>query len=291
MRRRGRRTAAPRSRTDDVSPARSAFCARPRGGTAARAVALALVAAAALPAQAQLFPDNEARKAIVDLRAKVDAAGARPRAALAAQAKATAPLAETVRTLQRSLVELNGEIEALRGEVARLRGTHEQLARDLADVQRRQADLGQSLDERLRRFEPQKVSVDGVEFMAEPAEKRAFDDAMGALRGGNFDAAATAFTAFAQAYPNSGYTPSARFWLGNALYGKKDYAGAIGVLREFVARSPAHPRAPEAMLAVANSQLEMKDSKAARATLTDLQKVYPKSEAAAAAKERLAALR
>ena len=255
------------------------------------ALAFALALGGVLPAQAQMFPDNEARRAIVDLRTKVDAEGERTRAALAESAKANAALAETVRTLQRSLVELNGEIESLRGEVARLRGSNEQLARDLAEVQRRQADLGQSIDERLRRFEPQKVSVDGIEFTAEPGEKRAYDDAMATLRGGDFAAAAAAFTAFLKAHPSSGYAPSAHFWLGNALYGKKDYASAITVLREFVAKSPTHPRAPEAMLAVANSQVEMKDAKAARATLTDLQKVYPRSEAAAAAKERLAALR
>jgi tol-pal system protein YbgF len=255
------------------------------------ALALALALAASAPVQAQLFPDNDARRAIVELRTKVEADGETTRAALAESAKANAALAETVRTLQRSLVELNGEIETLRSEVARLRGSNEQLARDLAEVQRRQADLGQSLDERLRRFEPQKVSVDGVEFVADPAEKRAYDEAMGVLRGGDFAAAATAFTGFLKDHPASGYAPSARFWLGNALYGKKDYAGAITVLREFVAKAPTHPRAPEAMLAVANSQIEMKDAKAARATLTDLQKAYPKSEAAAAAKDRLAALR
>ena len=44
-------------------------------------------------------------------------------------------------------------------------------------------------------------------------------------------------------------------------------------------------------LALANSQAEMKDTKAARKTLDDLIKAYPKSEAAVAGKERLASLR
>ena len=48
---------------------------------------------------------------------------------------------------------------------------------------------------------------------------------------------------------------------------------------------------PEAMLAVANCQAEMKDSKGARATLAELLKKYPQSEAAQAGKERLAALK
>lgn len=257
----------------------------------AAGLVVALMLAGMAPAQAQLFPDNDARKAIVDLRARVESDHTQTSAAIAELSKSNAELAETTRALRRSLVDLNAEIEQLRGDVARLRGSNEQLARDLADLQRKQADIAQGVDERLRRFEPQKVTVDGQEFQVEADEKRSYDEAMALLRTGDFNAAAGALTAFVKAYPNSGYVPSARFWLGNALYGKKDYANAIAVLRDFVAKAPTHARAPEALLAVANCQIEMKDSKAARATLTDLQKAYPKSEAAAAAKDRLAALR
>ena len=50
-------------------------------------------------------------------------------------------------------------------------------------------------------------------------------------------------------------------------------------------------RAPEAMLAIANCQAELKDSKSARRTIDELLKTYPKSEAAQAGRERLAALK
>jgi TolA-binding protein len=42
------------------------------------------------------------------------------------------------------------------------------------------------------------------------------------------------------------------------------------------------------MLAIANCQQELKDSKAARRTLEELVKAYPKTEAGSAARERLA---
>jgi TolA-binding protein len=48
---------------------------------------------------------------------------------------------------------------------------------------------------------------------------------------------------------------------------------------------------PEAILAIANCQIELKDTKAARRTLEDLIRLHPQSEAAQAAKERLAKLR
>jgi TolA-binding protein len=50
-------------------------------------------------------------------------------------------------------------------------------------------------------------------------------------------------------------------------------------------------RAPEAVLAIANCQLELKDNKGARKTLEELIANYPASEAAQAAKDRLARLR
>jgi len=197
---------------------------------------------------------------------------------------------EQLQSMRRSLLEMNSQIEALRGEVARLRGANEQLQRDVSELQRKQQDIGQAVDERLRKFEPQKVTLDGIEFNAEPEEKRQFEEALALLRAGNFDQASQALSAFMRRWPASGYTPAARFWQGNALYGKRDYKEAIGVFRAFLIASPTHPRAPEALLAIANSQSEMKDSKAARKTLEELIKTYPQSEAAVAGKERLAAL-
>ncbi len=86
--------------------------------------------------------------------------------------------------------------------------------------------------------------------------------------------------------------PSVLFWLGNAQYGKRDYKEAIANFRILLQAAPDHLRAPEALLAIANCQIELKDNKrAARKTLEDLIKAYPQSEAAAAAKERLLALK
>ena len=81
------------------------------------------------------------------------------------------------------------------------------------------------------------------------------------------------------------------FWLGNAQYGKREYKEAIASFRALLAAAPDHPRAPEALLSVANCQIELKDAKAARRTIDELLKTYPKSEAAQAGKERLASLK
>ena len=256
-----------------------------RASWAAGALAL-LVAGPA----AAIFDDNEARKAILDLRAVVKANDDAARARSAEAASANAALLEQIAALRRSLLELNNQIEAMRSEQATLRGSNEQLAREVAELQRRTKDVGQTLDDRLRKLEPVKVSIDGREFLVDPDEKRLHDEAMAVLRSGDFERASVSLSAFLRRYPASGYADSVRFWLGNALYGKRDYKGAIDAFRGFVAASPAHARAPEALLALANSQAEMKDAKAARKTIDDLLKAYPGSEAAQAGKDRLASL-
>jgi tol-pal system protein YbgF len=246
--------------------------------------ACGLLALAGGAAQAQLFADDDARKAILDLRARLSASEEQARAR-------HAELSEQLQTLRRTLLDLNGQLDSLRGDMASLRGSNEQLLRDVSELQRKQRDIGQSVDDRLRKMEPQKVSLDGKEFSAEPEEKRQFDEAMALLRSGDFDKASQAFVAFLKRWPASGYGDAARFWDGNALYGKRDYKEAVTMFRTFLAKAPEHARAPEALLAIANSQAEMKDRAAARKTLDELIRAYPKSEAAAAGKERLASLK
>lgn len=245
----------------------------------------------AAPARAGLFDDEEARKAILDLRNRISASDDQHRARQAELASANAQLLEQIQQMRRSLLELNNQLETLRADLARLRGQDEQLARDVAEMQRRQKDLAQGVDERVRRLEPQKVQLDGREFLADAEEKRQYEEAMAVLKTGDFDKTAAALGAFLRRHPGSGYTDSVRFWLGNAHYGRRDYKEAIANFRAFITAAPEHPRAPEALLAVANCQAEMKDVRGARRTLDELLKAYPASEAAVAGKERLATLK
>ncbi len=266
---------------------RHAVDALPLRGMAA-AVLLALAGGAA---QAGLFDDEEARKAIVELRGRVALQDEQNKAALAAQAQALAQLGEQIAALRRSLLELNNQIEGMRGDMARLRGSDEQLVREVAELQKRQKDALQAVDDRLRQLEPVKVALDGRELLVPQDEKRAYDEAIAAIRGGDFEKANALLAQFQRRFPGSDYTDAVRFWQGNAQYGQRDYKGAIATFRAFVTAAPQHPRAPEALLALANSQAELKDRPGARRTIDELVKAYPQSEAATAGKERLASLR
>jgi tol-pal system protein YbgF len=253
-------------------------------------------------AQASIFADDEARRAILDLRQRLEAVQKRQaddqdktNQSLAALAKANE---ENVQ-LRRSLLDLGNQIEQLRAELSRLRGQDEQLGRDtldvqrqVAEVQRRLKDVSSGVEDRFRQMEPVLVTVDGREFLAGPAEVSDFEAALGVMRRGEFAQAQSAFSTFVRRHPGSGYLPSALFWLGNAQYATRNHKEAIASLRRMLSEAPDHARAPEAMLAVANAQLELKEPRpAVRRTLEELVKAYPQSEAAAVAKDRLSKLK
>lgn len=236
-------------------------------------------------AVAGLFDDEEARRAILDLRQRIETLRQESDQKLAEE---TRRATEEAAQLRRSLADLQNQLEASRAEIAKLRGQDEQMARDLSDVQRKQKDAGQTVEDRLSKLEPARVTSDGREFLAQPAEKRDFEAALAIFRRGEFSAAQAAFVDFVNRYGQSGYRPSALFWLGNAQYATKDYKEAQANFRMLVQQTPDHIRVPEALLAIANCQLEMKDTKAARKTLEELVSGHPGTEAAAAGKDRLA---
>jgi len=238
-----------------------------------------LLSLSTVAAQASIFADDDARKAIVDLRQRLSQMDARSQAQ-----------SEELQTVRKSLLDLNTQIDQLRGELAASRGAQENLTRELSELQRKQRDLLNATEERVRRLEPVKVTVDGREITVEPQERRGYEEAVAQLRSGDFNAAANALSAFLRRWPATGYAESAQFWLGNALYGKRDYKEAIAAFR-VTAAAVDHPRAAEALLAIANCQVEMKDNKAARATLNELLKAHPNSDAAKAGRERLSALK
>lgn len=250
----------------------------------ARAFLSASLCLAVVPVTAGLFDDEEARKAILELRQRVDTLRLEGEQRVAEQARKNS---EENAQLRRALLELQNQIETVRADAARLRGQNEQLVRDLAELQRAQRDALVSLDERLKRFEPVKVSLEGRDFMVEPAERREFDAALGIFKKGDFPTAQISFIDFLKRYPASGYGASALFWLGNSQYATRDYKEAVTNFRSLITLAPDHVRAPEAVLSIANCQVELKDLKSARKTLEDLIKAYPQSEAAQAAKERL----
>lgn len=240
-------------------------------------LAAALLAAFAflpLHAGAGVFDDDEARKAILDLRTKVDA------------------LAQTLnaridtKSDKSSTLDLVSQNELTAQEIAKLRGQIEVLANELANAQKRQKDFYVDLDARLRKLEPHEVTIDGKAAQVDPNEQKTYEAAMQLFKSGDYKNAGTALSEFVHRYPESGYAANAQYWLGNAYYAQRDCKNAIAAQMVVLKSYPDSPKAADAMLNIASCQTELKD-KAAKKTLQELIKQYPDSSAAATAKERL----
>ena len=210
-----------------------------------------------------IFSDDEARKAILEMRKSVQAS-------------------------QGAILDLQNQIEKLRTENAQLRGQIESLQKQTDDLTKNQKTYYQDLDNRLTRFEPQTIEVEGVTGVAQPGERSAYEEALNAFQNNQIKKADSDLTAFIRKYPSSPYLPLALFWSGNTKYALKDYNGSINQLQTLITRFPGHQRVPAAMLTLGNANLESGKKAVAKKVLSDLIAKYPDSEAAKEAKSIVA---
>ena len=94
-----------------------------------------------------LLSDDEARKAILDLR----------------------------KTLATTQLELQGQIEKLKADNADLRGKIEDLQKQGEDINSSQKTYYQDLDTRLGSLEPRSITIEGVSGIVQPDEKKVYD--------------------------------------------------------------------------------------------------------------------
>ena len=206
-----------------------------------------------------IFSDDEARKAILEMRKSVQAS-------------------------QGAILDLQNQIEKLRTENAQLRGQIESLQKQTDDLTKNQKTYYQDLDNRLTRFEPQTIEVEGVTGVVQAGERSAYEEALNAFQNNQVKKADSDLTAFIRKYPSSPYLPLALCWSGNTKYALKDYNGSINQLQTLITRFPGHQRVPAAMLTLGNANLESGKKAVAKKVLSDLITKYPDSEAAKEAK-------
>jgi tol-pal system protein YbgF len=186
----------------------------------------------------------------------------------------------------RMLLDANAQLESLKQEIARLRGQIEVLTNELENAAKRQKDFYVDLDGRVRKLETPPVVENKQPKPPSPEEQKAYEAGLNLIKAANYRGAVDSFNGFLKAYPASMLAASAQYWIGNALFALRDYKGAISAQQHVVDTWPDDPKA-----AVASAQTDLKDIKAARATLDTLIRKYPQSDAAATARQRLAKLR
>jgi tol-pal system protein YbgF len=239
---------------------------------------------------AGLFDDDEARKAILDLRTKVEAQN---KDLLAKQAE-LGNRADQLEQTTRGILQLQNQIEQLRGELARLRGQFELQGNELAVVQKAQNDQKEQLaaaEAKVKRFEPVATQVDGRQILVDPTEKRRYDAAIALVRAGDFRNALVSLNGFQTAYPDSSYSSSVAYWVGSSHYALKDYKPAITTFQTLITAQPDYPRTIDAIFTMGLAQIESGDRRSGKRTLEIVVERYPDSSQAQSAKERLSTLK
>ena len=232
------------------------------------ALALFLSVAASLLSQNTwaMLSDDEARRAILELR-------------------------KSVSTSQAAILDLQNQLDKHKSENAQLRGQIENLQKQNDDLSNNQKSFYQDLDARVSRLEPQNVEVEGVTGIVQAGEKSSYDEALKSFQAGQIKNADSEFTTFIRKYPSSPYLPLALYWSGNTKYALKDYKAAITQLQGLISRYPGHQRVPAATLTMANANLESGKKAVAKKLFTDLIAKYPDSDAANEAKPILAGIK
>lgn len=229
-----------------------------------------MTALAGVASGAMAFADDDARRAILDLRAQVKA------------------LEEQLTNTQMTFMT---RLDSLQNQNRMLTGKVEELTNALKMEKRNSRELFGSLDERVGKFEPREVEVNGEKFTVQPQEQADYDAAIELLKAGDYRKALQSFTKFATDWTQSPYRADALYWRGSCHFALEQYKSTITVQNQLIRQYAKHPRVPDAMISVASAQAALGNVKAASATLNKVVKQYPDTEAAKAAANLLKTLK
>ena len=104
-------------------------------------------------------------------------------------------------------------------------------------------------------------------------------------------AAIAQFRGFLKKHPQSPLAANAQYWLGEMMYSRRNYQGAIEEFVTVLQNYGASSKAPDAAMKLGMSFYEMKNWVYARRTLEDVMRNYPQSSAASIAQVRLAKMK
>lgn len=241
-----------------------------------------------LSSHAALFDDKEARKKILDVEVKGQAAHD-------AQAAEIEDLKRRVTIQSQGLLDMQSEIELLKQEAAQLRGSLEVANHALETSEQRQKDLYADTDARLRKLEGSGEEAIGTEVdesgsLTEVEDQAAYKKAYGLSQNAKHKEAFAAFDAFVKDYPDSSLMPDALYGLGYSQFALKSYKSSMNTQQKLIKSYADSPKVPNAMYSIANSQIQLGQVKGAKKSLRDLIAKYPDADVIPNAKKRLKVL-
>ena len=123
------------------------------------------------------------------------------------------------------------------------------------------------------------------------ADRGQYERVLALFRDGDLEGARRGFSTFIANYPNSDLAPNARYWLGEAYYGAKDFKRAIDAYDKVKLDYPRSEKVPAAILKKGYAYLALKDKKRASSAFKQVVTLYPRSPEAGKASDKLVQLK
>ncbi|PLX74026.1 MAG: tol-pal system protein YbgF [Desulfuromonas sp.] len=216
-----------------------------------------------------------------------------------------APATEDEATTARMLADQQAELDALRVEFQKLQGRFDDLEHtrdqlhELLNMMRSEMELKlNNFDERIAALEakPQPVATKPQpEPEPEPQKgdpKAEYEAALTLVqKEESFERGRQALQTFVKTYPENELKVNALYWIGEAYYGEARYEDAILQFQKIMQEYPEHNKAAAAQLKQALAFSALGDAATTKVLLQKVVKLYPGTDAAQKAGERLKKLK
>ncbi len=208
-----------------------------------------------------------------------------------------------------SLIELAGQVNQIQSDLQELRGEVETLRFESESQAERQRDLYLDVDERLQALEQRQSAAAGSSALqpslpgagagagasaagggasgAQGSAQERYDRAFELIQARQYEQAATAFSEFLEAFPDSGQAANAQYWLAETHYVRSEFNEALPEFQRVLDEYPRSSKVPDALLKVGYCNYELGNLDEARAALREVQAEYPDTTAARLAAQRI----
>jgi tol-pal system protein YbgF len=212
----------------------------------------------------------------------------------------------------RAMLEMMQQVDQISEDINLLRGEIEVQGNDVVDIKKRQRELYQDIDRRLRDLEsravgqapaaqvtvpPTSAPAGSAAVAAAPVtatqagEKEAYQAAFDTLKEGRYKEAKAELQAFLVKYPNGSFSGNAQYWLGEAHYVTRNFDQGIVEFEKVLNGFPGSNKEPDAMLKLGYTYYELKQFPQSKAVLQDLRTRFPDETASRLAAKRLDRIR
>jgi tol-pal system protein YbgF len=120
-----------------------------------------------------------------------------------------------------------------------------------------------------------------------PAPRELYSQAYADFARGNYDLAIQGFTEYMTHYPDTDFTDNAQYWIGECLYGKREYAEAIEAWNTLFRDHPSSDKLPDGRVKKGMALERLGRRSQALVEYRYVVDRYPTSPAARIARERL----